>query len=220
MTVSKLGVTTDPRPAGMSEAEWKARCDLAACYQLVDLYGMSDLSATHISVRVPGPQDHFLLNPLGTLFDQITASSLIKVDVEGRLVDGEEKSINRTAFVIHSAVHMARHDLACVLHAHTQANNAVAALKEGLMPLTQKACTVLGVLSYHDWEGPANRLDERERIARDIGEHGRVVILRNHGALTVGRTVGEAFVWLHLFETACRFQMAALASAAGGGHLN
>lgn len=207
-------------PRGMSEAEWAVRVDLAACYQLVDLYGMTDLSSNHISVRVPGPLDHFLLNPLGVLYDQITASSLIKVDVDGNIIEGNSYPINPAGFVIHSAIHMARPDLLCALHTHTRATNAVAALKDGLLPLTQKACTMMSVLGYHNWEGPSLHLNERERIVRDIGENGRALIMRNHGAMTVGRSVGEAFVWMQRLETACRYQVDALSCAAAGYALN
>jgi ribulose-5-phosphate 4-epimerase/fuculose-1-phosphate aldolase len=209
------------KPRSISGEEWRLRCDLAACYQLVDLYGMTDLSSNHISVRVPGLRDQFLLNPLGLMYDQITASSLIKVDVDGRVIDGDPRLLNPAGFVIHSAVHMAQRELVCVLHTHTRANNAVAALKEGLLPLTQKALSVLSHVRYHDYEGPSTHNDERERIAKDLGRKGaRVMILRNHGALTFGRSIAEAFVWMHRFETACTYQVDALASAAAGYKLN
>ena len=207
-------------PRGISEAEWQVRVDLAACYQLVDLYGLTDLSSNHISVRVPGPHDHFLLNPLGILYDQITASCLLKVDVDGKVIDGDPRLMNPAGFVIHSAVHMARPDLVCALHTHTRATNAVAALKAGLLPLTQKACSMMSMLAYHNWEGPALHLGERQRIVRDLGEHGRAIIMRNHGAMTVGRSVGEAFVWTLRLETACRYQVDALSCAAAGYELN
>lgn len=199
-----------------SDGEWQLRCDLAAAYQLVDLYGMSDLAGTHISARVPGGADHFLLNPYGVLFDQITASSLIKVDAEGRVVSGAQRSLNPAGFVIHSAIHMARPELTCALHTHTRANNGVGAVAEGLLPLTQKALNILHFVRYHDFEGTALDLDERERIVRDLGDEGRVVILRNHGALTVGRSVAEAWVWNYRLEMACRFQVDALACAGAG----
>lgn len=217
MAVSQLRKKKVP---GMDPAEWQVRVDLAACYQLVDLYGMTDLSANHISVRVPGPHDHFLLNPLGTLYDQITASSLIKVDMEGRVLSGDARQMNPAGFVIHSAVHMARPDLACVLHTHTPATNAVAAVKEGLLPLTQKACSIQSFLAYHDWEGPSLHLDERERIVKDIGENGRCILMRNHGAMTVGKSIAEAFVWTQRLETACRYQVQALSQLGAGLHLN
>jgi len=211
--------TREPRlkiPSSFSAEEWQLRCDLAAAYQLIDLYGMSDLVANHISARVPGPEHHFLLNPLGTLFDQITASSLIKVDMHGKVVDGAQTELNPAGFVIHSAIHMARPDLICVLHSHTRANNGVGAVAEGLLPLTQKACTIMHFLRYHDFEGAALDLDERKRIVDDLGETGRAMILRNHGALTVGRSVAEAWVWHYRLEMACQFQIDALSCVAAG----
>lgn len=207
----------------MNADEWQVRCDLAACYQLIDLYGLSDLGSTHISARVPGPVDHFLLNPMGTLFDQITASSLIKVDVDGNLVEGDESQrefLNPVGFVIHSAVHMARPDLICALHTHTRAINGVGAVSEGLLPLTQKALTLFHALAYHDYEGAASNDDDRVRIVRDLGEHGRAMILRNHGALTVGRTIAEAWVYMYRLEQACRQQVDAMACIAGGLTMN
>ena len=203
-------------PPGMTEEEWQTRCDLAAAYQLVDLYGMSDLAGTHISARLPGPEHHFLLNPLGILFDQITASSLITVDMSGTVVGGDAKKLNPAGFVIHSAVHMARPDLTCVLHTHTRANNGVGAVEEGLLPLTQKACSIMHFLRYHDYEGAALDLDERDRIVRDLGDEGRAVLLRNHGALTVGRSIAEAWVWNYRLEMACRMQVDAMSCVAGG----
>ncbi len=200
-------------PDGISAAEWAVRCELAACYQLVDLYGLSDFAGTHISVRVPGPEDHFLLNPFGWFFDEITASSLIKVDPEGQVVAGRDEQLNPAGFVIHSAIHMALPDIACVAHAHTTANNGVAAQRDGLLPITQKALVLGQFLRYHDYEGSASNLSERERIVRDLGADGRVLIMRNHGVLTAGRSVGEAFCWLMKIEAACRYQIAALAGA-------
>lgn len=201
---------------GISDEEWALRCDLAAAYQLIDLYGYSDLAGTHISVRVPGPEHHFLLNPLGVLFDQITASSLIKVDQDGNVVSGASTDLNFAGFVIHSAIHMARPDLTCALHTHTRANNGVGATVEGLLPLTQKALLILPFVAYHAYEGAATDVDERERIVADLGEDGRVMILRNHGALTVGASIAEAWVWNYRLEQACRFQVDALACVAGG----
>ncbi len=199
-------------PAGMSDDEWKLRIELAACYQLTDLYGMSDLAGTHISVRVPGPEHHFLLNPYGRLFDEITASSLIKVDLQGRLVGGGDSTqINPAAFVIHSAVHMSNPELICVMHTHACAITAVAMQKAGLLPLSQKALVMWNMLRYHDYEGPALDNDERPRIVKDLGPDGRVLILRNHGGLTVGRSVAEAFVWMYRLHTACKMQINALA---------
>jgi ribulose-5-phosphate 4-epimerase/fuculose-1-phosphate aldolase len=194
-------------PEGMTAAEWRLRCDLAACFQLTDLYGMSDVASTHISVVLPGPEHHFLVNPLGTLFDEMTASALLKVDLEGRVVQGDQSLLNPAGFIIHSAIHMAQKDLVCVMHTHTRANNAIAMQAMGLRPLSQKACFMQGFLGYHDYEGAALDEDERERLVRDLGPDGRVLILRNHGALTVGRSVGEAFCWMLRLETACQFQI-------------
>lgn len=207
-------------PTGIAPDEWAVRCDLAAAYQLIDLYGMSDLCATHISARVPGSKDHFLLNPLGVLFDQITASSLIKVDDGGHVVSGSTPDINPAGFIIHSAVHMARPDLSCVLHTHTRANNAVGAVVEGLLPLTQKALGMLSFVRYHEYEGQSFHLDERTRIVADLGEDGRAMILRNHGALTVGQSIAEAWVWMYRLEAACRFQVDAMTCIAAGMTMN
>jgi ribulose-5-phosphate 4-epimerase/fuculose-1-phosphate aldolase len=200
-------------PEGMSEAEWQIRCDLAACYQLTDLYGMSDLTANHISARLPGPDHQFLLNRFGMLFDEITASSLVKIDADGNVIGGDATQMNYAGFVIHSAIHMASPELTCVMHTHTNANNAVAMLREGLMPLTQKAMTIWHFLRYHDYEGPAVELGERERLVRDLGPDGRVMILRNHGGLTVGRSIPEAFTWMLRLEQACRQQVEGLSCA-------
>src|SRR5579862_158964 len=221
MSVSGLvAQASDARPEQMSAEEWQARCDLAAAYQLIDLYGMSDLAVTHISARVPGEPSHFLFNPLGTLLDQITASSLIKVDVDGGLVEGDRRLLNPAGFVIHSAVYLAQPNLVCALHTHTPANNAVAGVKQGLMPLNQKSASIQHVLRYHDYEGAAFDLDERGRIARDLGGDGRILLLRNHGSLTVGESVAEAWSWHYLLEMACRYQVQTLTSVAGGAVLN
>ena len=193
--------------------EWAIRRDLAAVHQLVELYGMSDMASTHISARVPGPDDHFLLNPYGMFFEEITASCLLKLDVKGNVIVGDPSVVNGAGFVIHSAIHMARPELACVLHTHTVANNAVAMQEEGLLPLSQRACMLLDFVRYHDYEGVADNLDERERIVRDLGDDGRIIVLRNHGALTVGRTVAEAFVWMYRYEMACQYQVAGLSGA-------
>jgi ribulose-5-phosphate 4-epimerase/fuculose-1-phosphate aldolase len=201
----------------ISSVEWDLRRELAACYQLVDLYGLSDFSGTHISVRIPGPEEHFLLNPYGAFFDEITASSLIKVDVDGKILAGNADQLNPAGFVIHSAVHMGLPDMTCVLHAHTPANNAIAAQKDGLLPLTQKAMVMMDFLRYHDYEGSADNLSERERIVRDLTSEGRILVMRNHGVLTGGKTIGEAFCWLLKYEAACRYQIGALS---GGVALN
>lgn len=208
MDVMELHDPVAAVPAGMSAAEWQTRCDLAACFQLVDLFGMSDMSASHISAVVPG-SDHFLLSEFGTLFDQVTASSLLKVDMQGRPVGGQG-TVNSGGAIIHGALHRARPDLGCILHTHTTANNAVAMLKDGLQPLSQSAMIILGFLAYHDYEGAADNRGEFEQLAESLGEDDRVVIMRNHGALTFGLTVPEAFFWTYRLEAACRIQVAGL----------
>ncbi|OZI30319.1 class II aldolase [Bordetella genomosp. 10] len=198
--------------ASGNEAEWQVRQDLAAAYRLVALYGMDDSIYTHISARVPGTNDQFLINPFGMLFRDITASSLVKIDLEGRIVEDSEYDVNPAGFTIHSAVHMARHDAACVLHTHTVAGVAVASLAGGLQPCNQWALQFHNRVVYHDYEGIALNHEERDRLVRDLGPTARAMILRNHGLLTVGRTVAEAFI-LHLnLERACRVQMAIQAS--------
>jgi ribulose-5-phosphate 4-epimerase/fuculose-1-phosphate aldolase len=201
-----------------SEAEWDARIDLAACYRLVELYGMSDMMANHISARVPGEDNAFLINPYGMLYEEITASSLIKVDLEGKILAkpdfGElDYGINQAGYILHSAIHAARHEIACVIHTHTWANMAVSALECGLLPMTQTAMRFLKI-GYHDYQGVVLDNAEQASLVRDLGG-AEALILRNHGALTVGRTVGEAFNWMHRLELACRSQLAALASGRG-----
>ena len=191
----------------VSEAEWQARTDLAAAYRLVDMFGWADLLGTHLSARVPGEADQFLINPYGLLFEEITASSLVKVDEEGTILSPTEYDVNPAGFVIHSAVHMAMPELTCVMHTHTGAGVGVATQKQGLLPLTQHALAVIASTGYHAYEGIATDPGERERLVRDLGDN-RVLILRNHGLLTVGRTVGEAFVWMYRAERACRMQLA------------
>ena len=190
-----------------SEAEWQTRVDLAACYRLVDMFGWSDLLGTHISARVPGEDDAFLINPYGLLFDEITASSLVKVDEEGNILSPTDYHINPAGFVIHSAIHMAKPELACALHTHTPAGTAVATAKAGLKPLTQHAMAIYAHCGYHGYEGIATDLSERERLVADLGE-ANILFLRNHGLLTVGRTIAEAWVWMYRAERACRMQVA------------
>ncbi len=173
--------------------EWELRCDLAAAYRLFARFGMDDLIFTHLSVRLPGQDHRFLLNPFGYLFDEITASSLIAVDAEGHALEKlDEAKINNAGFTIHSAVHMARDDAQCVMHSHTTAGMAVAAQEQGLLPLNQMSMQFFGRTSYHDYEGIALDLDERDRLVRDLGDNN-AMILRHHGLLTTGRTVGDAF---------------------------
>ena len=196
----------------VSPEEWQTRLDLAAIYRLVAKHGMTDLTATHISARVPGTENQFLLNPLGLLFSQVTASNLIKVDIEGNILDGEYP-INAAGYVIHSAVHAARHDVECVAHTHTPAGMAVAALPQGLMPLTQQSMRFYGRTAYHGYEGIALDLDERERLVEDLGDNS-VMMLKNHGVLVCGRTIRHAWVLLYRLEKVCKAQLAAMATGA------
>lgn len=211
MALSPVVIARKAAVAPMSEEERKVRVDLAACYRLVAHYGMDDLFATHISVRVPGAEEHFLLNPYGVLFEQITASDLVKVDLDGNIVQDTPYSINPAGFVIHSAVHAARPDAKCVLHTHTVAGMAVASLEEGLLPLTQKSMRFYNRIGYHDYEGVADDLDERARIVASLGKHN-ALILRNHGLLTCGPTVSRAFFLMKNLEKSCQTQLAAMAS--------
>ena len=191
----------------MTEAEWQVRVDLAAAYRLVDLFGWSDLLGTHLSARVPGPDEHFLINPFGVLFEEMTASALIKVDAEGNCLTDSSYSINPAAFVIHSAVHLAVPELTCVMHTHTRDGVGVACQEDGILPISQQALSIYAHTAYHDYEGLAFNLEERERLVRDLGDN-RVMVLRNHGLLTVGKTIGEAFMWMYRAERACRMQLA------------
>jgi ribulose-5-phosphate 4-epimerase/fuculose-1-phosphate aldolase len=202
MTVTSL------RPE-MSAAEWQQRVELAACYRLLAHFRMTDLIYTHCTVRVPGEPGRFLINPYGHRWEEITASSLVKIDVEGNKVGDSPYRVNPAGFTIHSAVHMSRHDAACVIHTHTRAGMAVASLKEGLLPLNQIALQFYGRLGIHDYEGIALDLDERERIIADLGSKCGL-LLRNHGLLTVGRTVAEAFNLMFYLERACEVQVATL----------
>jgi ribulose-5-phosphate 4-epimerase/fuculose-1-phosphate aldolase len=199
----------------VTEAEWEQRVALAACYRLVAQYHWDDLIFTHISARVPGPEHHFLINPYGMLFGEITASSLVKVDLEGRKVLASPFEVNPAGFTIHSAIHAAREDAQCVLHVHSVNGIAVSAQEEGLLPLSQHSIFVLASLAYHDYEGVALVEDEKPRLVGDLGNKD-FLMLRNHGLLTVGRSVAEAFVSMYLFETACMIQVRA---QAGGGRL-
>ena len=197
----------------VSPEEWAMRVNLAAGYRLVEMFGWSDLLGTHLSARVPGEKDAFLINPYGLLFDEITASSLVKVDEEGNILSPTEYSINPAGFVIHGAVHMARPEVACAMHTHTPAGTSIATQKHGLLPLTQHALAVIAHTSYHGYEGIATDMNERERLVCDLGE-ANILVLRNHGLLTVGRTVAEAFVWMYRAERACRMQLAFQSSGA------
>ena len=200
-----------------SAEEWKARVDLAACYRLVAHYEMADMMANHISAQVPGEDNAFLINAYGMLYEEITASSLIKIDVDGNILARPDfgdldYGINKAGYVIHGAIHRARHDVACVIHTHTWAGMAVSMLECGLLPLTQTAMRFLRI-GYHDYEGVVLDRKEEESLLRDLGT-GEALILRNHGLLTVGKTIGEAFNWMHRLELACRSQLAAMATGA------
>ena len=192
----------------VSDAERLVREDLAAAYRLVAHYGMDDSIYTHISARVPGTEDQFLINPFGMLFKDITASSLVKIDLDGRILDDSPWDVNPAGFTIHSAVHSARHDAACVLHTHTVAGVAVSSLAGGLQPCNQWALQFYNRVVYHDFEGIALDADERERLVADLGPTARALILRNHGLVTLGRTVSEAFILMLNLERACRVQVA------------
>jgi ribulose-5-phosphate 4-epimerase/fuculose-1-phosphate aldolase len=193
----------------VSDEEWAIRVDLAAAYRMVAYFGWDDLVFTHLSARIPGPEHHFLLNPYQLMFEEVTASSLVKVDVHGNPVDPTPFITNPAGFTIHSAVHMARDDAQAVMHLHTPAGQAVSAHEEGLLPLTQTAMLVLGDLAFHEYEGVAVDHDERERIVSDLGSKG-AMLLRNHGTLAVGNSVGECFVKLYFIERACQAQIMAL----------
>ncbi|HKZ77980.1 MAG TPA: class II aldolase/adducin family protein [Pyrinomonadaceae bacterium] len=196
-------------------AEWEARVNLAATYRLVSHYGWDDLIFTHISARVPGPEHHFLINPYGMLFNEITASSLVKVDLAGNKVTESPYIINPAGFTIHSAVHAARQDAHCVIHLHTEYGIAVSAQKNGLLPISQQSLFALSSLAYHDYEGLALNEEEKPRLVRDLGDKA-YLILRNHGLLTVGRTTAEAFLSMFILERACKIQVLA---QAGGNEL-
>ena len=199
----------------VSAEEWATRVDLAACYRLVASFGWEDLVFTHITARVPGAEDQFLINPYGVFFDEITASSLVKIDLEGRKVEDSPFPVNPAGFVIHSAIHASRHDALCVLHTHTVNGVAVSAQRAGLLPISQHSIFVLASLGYHDFEGPALRDDEKPRLVADLGDKTSL-ILRNHGLLTVGKTVADAFVAMYYLEASCAIQVRA---QAGGGEL-
>ena len=201
---------TESLQNSVSEDEWQRRVDLAALYRLVALQGWDDFIFTHLSARVPGPEHHFLINPLGLRFDEVTASNLVKVDIEGNKVIESPYEINPAGFTIHSAIHMARDDAQFVLHLHTDDGVAVSAMQDGLLPLSQHAMQC-GEIAYHDYEGVALDLDERERIVRDLGDH-QFLILRNHGTLTVGTSANSAFTAMYYLERACTMQIKALSA--------
>ena len=199
----------------VSEQEWQLRIDLAACYRAIAMFGWDDLVFTHVSARVPGADEHFLINAYGLMFEEMTASSLVKVDLHGEKVMESPFPVNPAGFVIHSAVHEARHDAGCVIHTHTKAGVAVSVQKEGLLPLSQTSLFPYATLAYHDYEGVALNDDEKPRLVSDLGDK-RAMILRNHGLLTIGASVADAFIMMYVLETACQIQVMA---QSGGGEL-
>lgn len=198
----------------VSPQEWQLRCDLAACYRLIAAYGWSDLVFTHVSARIPGPEHHFLINPYGLLFEEITASSLVKVDPDCNKLSESPFPVNPAGFVIHSAIHQVREDAGCVLHTHSRAGVGVSAQKCGVLPISQQSTLILSSLAYHDYEGVALRDDEKPRLQADLGR-ANFLMLRNHGLLTVGPTIADAFLFMYLFENTCRIQI----DAQAGGEL-
>ncbi|GAC1527389.1 class II aldolase/adducin family protein [Undibacterium sp. Jales W-56] len=198
----------------VSAEEWQIRVDLAACYRLVAMYGWSDLVFTHISARIPGPEHHFLINPYGLMFDEITASSLVKVDQQCNKIIDSPFPVNPAGFVIHSAVHEAREEVQCVLHTHTRAGVAVSAQKCGILPISQQSTFVLASLAYHEYEGVAFRDEEKPRLQADLGK-ANFLMLRNHGLLVAGKSIADAFLSMYTFEATCQIQLAAQA----GGEL-
>ena len=213
-TLASIDSTVDNQ---MAPGEWEARVDLAAAYRLVALYGWDDLIFTHLSARVPGPEHHFLINPYDMMFEEITASSLVKIDVHGQPVGKTDHPVNPAGFTIHSAIHMARDDAAAVMHLHTPHGQAVSAMEFGLLPHTQTAMIASHDVAYHDYEGIATDLEERERLVADIGTKN-AMILRNHGTLAVGESVGACFLRLYFLERACEAQVLML--SAGRENLN
>jgi ribulose-5-phosphate 4-epimerase/fuculose-1-phosphate aldolase len=209
MKVLEESAVHDAQSAG-SDAEWEQRVNLAACFRLVALYGWDDLIFNHFSARVPGPEHHFLINPYGMLFDEVTASSLVKVDVEGNKVTDSPARVNPAGFVIHGAIHAAREDAKCVMHLHSLNGVAVSAQTEGLLPISQQSIFVLSSLAYHDYEGVALSDEERPRLVNDLGDNN-FLMLRNHGLITVADNIPDAFVRMYLFETACTVQVRAQA---------
>lgn len=204
-----------PPHAEMDPREWELRVQLAAAYRIIDHMGWSELIWTHTTVRVPGPEHHFLINQYGLRFDEVCASNLVKVDLHGNIIGDQSQEINPAGFVIHSAIHMARPDAQCVMHTHTLAGMAVAALEEGLLPISMYALGYYDRVAYHDFEGPSLDLEERQRLSANLGDKN-VLVLRTHGLLTCGQTVAQAFVRMFRLERACQVQLAAKAT---GGRL-
>lgn len=201
--------------AQVSDEEWQVRVDLAAAYRLVAMFGWDDLVFTHLTARVPGPEKHFLINPYGMMFDEITASSLVKIDAAGNKVMASDYPVNPAGFTIHSCIHGARDDAHCVMHTHSLNGVAVSAQKRGVLPLSQQSLFVLSSLAYHDYEGVALNEAEKPRLVADLGTNN-FLMLRNHGLLTCGATPADAFLFMYLFEAACMIQVRAMA---GGSEL-
>jgi ribulose-5-phosphate 4-epimerase/fuculose-1-phosphate aldolase len=199
--------------SSVSDTEWSLRVDLAACYRAISMYGWDDLVFTHISARIPGPEHHFLINPYGIGFDEMTASALVKIDSKCVPQHPTDYPVNPAGFTIHGAIHAVREDAGCVIHTHTRAGVGVSAQKNGLLAISQQASVVMPSLCYHDYEGIALNHDEIPRLQKDLGHHNSM-ILRNHGLLTVGRTIGDAFLSMYVLETACQIQVAAQAGGA------
>lgn len=213
MNVETKIAPTSSKPTEMSAEEWETRIDLAACYRMIRHFGMDDLIYTHISARVPGPEEHFLLNPFGLLYEEVTASNLVKVDLNGGLVDEDTAPINPAGYLIHSCVHEARPDMHCVIHTHTTAGVAISAQTEGLLPISQTGLLYKDLIGYHEYEGLALDAAEQERLLADLGSEKQILILRNHGLLTCGKTIPEAFIMMYYLEQACRMQIAAQAGS-------
>ena len=214
-----MDATTGRPPPGVSEAEWAVRVDLAACYRLFHHFRMTDLIYTHLSARVPGAEEHFLINAYGLLFNEITASSLVKVDMDGTVIsDATGLGINPGGFTIHSAVHRARPDVQCVMHSHTAAGIAVSCMKEGLLPLTQHAMRFHGRLAYHDYEGVHFTEEERRRLQASLGGRSLAMVLRNHGLLACGRSIPEAWDVMYYLERACQAQVTLMGAKAELNH--
>lgn len=202
-------IAVPPKKGEVSAEEWQLRVDLAAAYRLIALYSWDDLIFTHVSARIPGEEHHFLINPYGMMFEEITASSLVRVDQEGNKIDPDDFDINPAGFTIHSAIHAIRDDATCVMHTHTTAGVAVSAQKEGLLPLSQQSLFPLSNLAYHDYEGVALREDEKARLQKDLGNNN-FMILRNHGLLTTGGSIADAFLGMYILQRACEVQIQAL----------
>ena len=204
---------TAMRPRGANDAEWRVRVDLAACYRLVDLFGWSDLINTRITARLPGPAERFLINRFGMLYDEVTASSLVEIDGDGKPADGSAVPVNSGGFAIPGTIHRERPDIACVIHTHTVAGCAVSMQRDGLLPLNQHALQVIGDVAYHDYEGTGRSEGERTRFLADFaGKH--IMVLRNHGLFVIGRTIAEAFIATYRMERACAMQLAVQQSGA------